>query len=88
MGDSAGSFDAIRFLKKVFNFVLEPRGDYCEKCSLNNRTISLINLLIMFLLLLAILYIWSKLFAFFLIAFFSFLKKNIGDSMSLPKTNS
>lgn len=35
----------------------------------------------MFLLLLAILYIWSKLFAF-LRHFFSFLKKNIGDSMS------
>lgn len=29
-GDSAGSFDAIRFLKKVFNFVLEPQGDYVK----------------------------------------------------------
>lgn len=33
MGDSAGSLMLLGFLKKVFNFVLEPRGDYCEKCS-------------------------------------------------------
>lgn len=62
--------DAFRFLMKVFNFVLVPQGNYCERCLLSTKSISLINLLFMLLLLLASLYNQNRLVVFFPIAYF------------------
>lgn len=51
MGGSAGSFYALRFLKKVFSFAFVPQGNYYKGYLLSTTTTSLINLLFILLLL-------------------------------------